>query len=156
MAQPLPVPFYKQQAVGYCLPACAQMVLAYQGISHSQDELARESNLKPGLGTPTRNIQRLASPEIKVVYEEGTLEQVQTWLGKGFPVIAFVQAGELSHWQGEFFQHAVVIVGLGNDMVWLLDPDMSSDPIAISTDELMLAWLGMDYLYAALLKISSQ
>lgn len=83
MAQPLPVPFYKQQAVGYCMPACAQMVLAYQDISYSQDELAKVLNLKPGLGTPTRNIQRLASPEIKAVYEEGTLEQVQTWLGMG-------------------------------------------------------------------------
>lgn len=152
MAQPLPVPFYKQQAVGYCLPACAQMVLAYQGISHSQDELARESNLKPGLGTPTRNIQRLASPEIKVVYEEGTLEQVQTWLGMGIPVIAFVQAGELSHWQDESFQHAVVIIGLEKDMAWLLDPDTNGNPIAIPTNELMLAWSGMDYLYAVLLK----
>lgn len=152
MAQPLPVPFYKQQAVGYCLPACAQMVLAYQGISHSQDELARESNLKPGLGTPTRNIQRLSSPEIKVVYEEGTLEQVQTWLGMGIPVIAFVQAGELSHWRDESFQHAVVIIGLEKDMVWLLDPDTNGNPIAIPTNELMLAWSGMDYLYAVLLK----
>lgn len=152
MAQPLPVPFYKQQAVGYCLPACAQMVLAYQGISHSQDELARESNLKPGLGTPTRNIQRLASPEIKVVYEEGTLEQVQTWLGMGIPVIAFVQAGELSYWQDESFQHAVVIIGLEKDMAWLLDPDTNGNPIAIPTNELMLAWSGMDYLYAVLLK----
>ncbi len=152
MAQPLPVPFYKQQAVGYCMPACAQMVLAYQDISYSQDELAKVLNLKPGLGTPTRNIQRLASPEIKAVYEEGTLEQVQTWLGMGIPVIAFVQAGELSHWRDEFFQHAVVIVGLEKDMVWLLDPDTNGNPIAIPTNELMLAWSGMDYLYAVLLK----
>lgn len=150
MALHLSVPFHKQQAVGFCMPACAQMVLAFQGIFRSQDELARQLHLKPQLGTPTRNIQWLASPEIKVIYEEGTLDQVQTWLQSGIPIIAFIQAGELAHWRGEFFQHAVVIVGLDGEAVWLLDPDMDETPLALSVEEFMLAWLGMDYLYAVL------
>ena len=33
-------------------------------------------------------------------------------------------------------------------MVWLLDPDVDAAPIAVPVDEFMLAWSGMDYLYA--------
>jgi hypothetical protein len=37
---------------------------------------------------------------------------------------------------------------LGHHMVWLLDPDVDAAPIAVPVDEFMLAWSGMDYLYA--------
>jgi ABC-type bacteriocin/lantibiotic exporter with double-glycine peptidase domain len=151
MAKRLPVPYYKQNEPGHCLAACAQMVLAFHGISRSQDDLAKQLSIKPSLGAPARNIQQLASNEIAVTYEEGSLEHLRAWLMSGLPVIAFVQAGELLHWRGEFFQHAVVVIGLEESTVWLLDPDMDATPIATPVDEFMLAWGEMDYLYAAMI-----
>jgi hypothetical protein len=126
------------------------MVLAYQNVSRSQDKLAKQLKVQSALGTPTRNIQHLATKEINVIYEEGTLVHLERWLASGLPVIAFVQAGELSHWQGEVFQHAVAIIELDESTVWILDPDMDYHAIAIPVDEFMLAWLGMDYLYAVI------
>jgi ABC-type bacteriocin/lantibiotic exporter with double-glycine peptidase domain len=148
MAKPLSVPFFKQNETGYCLAACVQMVLAFQDISRSQDALAKRLKMKPSLGIPTRNVRYLASDKINVVYEEGTLAHLKKWLDDDLPVIAFVQAGEFTHWRGEFFQHAVVVIAIKEATVWLFDPDKDEAPISVSADEFMLAWLGMDYLYA--------
>ncbi len=150
MAQPLSIPFHKQQAAGYCLPACVQMVLAHQQIIRSQADLATQLGVRASLGTPTRSVLGLASDQLRVVYGEGTEATLQKWLALSWPVIAFVQAGELSYWQGESFQHAVVVVGLEGNTVWLLDPDIDETVIAVDLDEFMLAWLGMDYLYAVI------
>jgi hypothetical protein len=124
------------------------MVFAFQDVYLSQDVLAKQLNVKPALGAPTRNIQRLASDKVAVTYEEGSRERLQAWLTSDLPIIAFVQAGEFAHWQGEFFQHAVVVAGFEESLVWLLDPDVDAAPIAVPVDEFMLAWSGMDYLYA--------
>jgi predicted double-glycine peptidase len=125
------------------------MVLAFQGIDRSQKALARQLLIKPSIGAPARYIQKLASKAITVTVEEGSLEQLQTWLSSGIPVIAFVQVGELSYWEGESFQHAVVVIELEESIVWLLDPDITANAIAVPTDEFLLAWEVMDYLYAA-------
>ena len=66
------------------------------------------------------------------------------------PVIAFVQAGELPRWRGEQFQHAVVISGLSDEAVWLLDPEGQAQPEAVPLAGFMLAWAGMDYRCAAI------
>ena len=126
------------------------MVLAYQQIDRSQADLATELKVRASLGTPTRSVLDLASEQLRVVYGEGIEATLQKWLALSLPVIVFVQAGELSYWQGELFQHAVVVVGLVGNTVWLLDPDMDETAIAVDLDEFMLAWLGMDYLYAVI------
>jgi hypothetical protein len=125
------------------------MALAFQGVSRSQDQLAKQLHTRPLLGTPARNVQRLASHSIDVTHAESTFEQLQEWLASGIPIIAFIEAGELPYWRGKFFKHAVVIIGLEAQLIWLLDPDVDSTPIAVHADEFMLAWGGMDYLYAA-------
>ena len=61
-----------------------------------------------------------------------------------------IQAGELSQWSGEYFQHAVVVIGHDAAQVWLLDPAAPPGSITVSVDEFLLAWGEMDYRYAAL------
>lgn len=61
-----------------------------------------------------------------------------------------IQAGELSHWSGEYFQHAVVVIGHDASQVWILDPAAKPESIAVSVDEFLLAWSEMDNRYAAL------
>jgi len=148
MAQPLSVPYHPQKGEGDCLAACAQMVLAYFDIIRSQEQLARQLQVRPALGAPAPNIRRLASQQLDVDYGEGTLEQIADWLARSIPVIVFVQAGELPRWREERFQHAVVIVGLTEDSIWLLDPEGDPQPEAVPVEAFLLAWSGMDYLHA--------
>ena len=150
MAKHLAVPYYPQKGDGYCLAACAQMVLAYQNIVNTQTYLAQIIRVRPSLGTATRHIQRLSSKNITVIYEAGTISDLHNWVIRSVPVIVFVQVGELSYSLGEFFQHAVVVVGFTEEFLWLLDPEMTKDPIQVAVDEFMLAWGEMDYLYAVI------
>jgi hypothetical protein len=78
MPQRLPVPYYPQKVNGYCLAACAQMVLVYQGIAADQERLAQQLRIEPGVGTPASRIKRLASKTLNVTYESGKLETIQT------------------------------------------------------------------------------
>lgn len=43
----LPVPHRLQKQDGYCLPACVEMVLAYLGISASQEQFPRFPQTTP-------------------------------------------------------------------------------------------------------------
>jgi ABC-type bacteriocin/lantibiotic exporter with double-glycine peptidase domain len=150
MPQLLPVPYQPQKADGYCLAACAQMVLHYWGVVADQAQLAQELGIEPGAGAPAGRIERLVSYGLTVLYEIGEWEIVPAWLAKDIPLIAMIQAGELSHWQGEYFQHAVVVVGCDESQVWLLDPAAQPGPMAIPIDEFILAWGEMDYRYAVI------
>ena len=152
MPQPLPVPYYPQINPGYCLVACAQMVMDYLGLAQSQESLAGLLKIVPFVGAPARNIRLLASEKVAVTFEVGTLDRLSDWLRQDLPVIAFVQAGELPHWRGEQFQHTVVITGINDDLIWFLDPDAGPEQISIPTAEFLLAWDELDNLYAVLMK----
>jgi ABC-type bacteriocin/lantibiotic exporter with double-glycine peptidase domain len=150
VANVLPVPHYRQLADGYCLPACAQMVLAHLGIFRSQEELAGLLNVRAEVGARSSSITRLASKTIAVHYAGGGFADLAVWLSKGAAIIAFIQAGELSYWQGNRFQHAVVIVGFDENDIYLLDPAFESALVRVDREEFLLAWDEMDNTYAAL------
>ena len=146
----LPVPYHPQKANGYCLAACAQMVLHYWGITAAQEHLARVLGVEPEVGAPAGRITRLQYHRLVVTYNIGEWDIVTAYLSQSIPVIVAIQAGELPYWQGEFFQHAVVVVGYDESQLWLLDPASGSQPVAVPIDEFMLAWGEMDYRYAVL------
>lgn len=126
------------------------MVLAYLGISRSQDALAKTLGLNPPFGTRHSNIKKLASAKIKVTYEAGDLAAIRRWLEQGTPVIVFVQAGDLPHWSGQHFQHAVVVVGIEEQRVYLMDPALEEGPTPVEEETFMLTWSWFDYHYATL------
>jgi len=147
----LSVPFSPQHDHGYCLPACAQMGLAYLGISRTQKILARELGLIEQYGVPAPNIMRLRSRTLDVIYaQNGDLLDIREWLDKAVPVIACVQAGELEHWRKQYAQHAVLLVGLDEKFVFMLDPAMNSSVLKVPVGEFMLAWDEMDNRYAVI------
>ena len=150
MPQILSIPYHPQINEGYCLAACAQMVLHYLGIVSDQVKLAQQLWVRPDIGVPASHIKRLATDTIAVTYDVGEWEVIQTWLAQRTPVIAMIQAGELPYWRGEFFQHAIVVIGCDETQVWLLDPATSPDAIIVSIDEFLLAWGEMDYRYAVM------
>jgi ABC-type bacteriocin/lantibiotic exporter with double-glycine peptidase domain len=150
MPPPLPVPYQPQIADGYCLAACAQMILAYWGLPANQEALAGRLGVISGVGVPAGRITRLASAQVTAVYDTGDWETAAGWLDREVPVIVMVQAGELPHWRGSEFSHAVVVVGYDAANVWLLDPAALPAPISVSIDEFILAWGELDFRYAAL------
>jgi len=150
MPQPLPVPYHPQNSNGFCLAACAQMVLHYWGIMVDQAQIAQQLGVQPGVGAPAGRITRLTSHRLRVIYDVGEWEVLQAWLDKQIPLIAMIQAGELPHWLGEYFQHAVVVTGYARSHVWLLDPAAPPETLVVPIDDFMLAWGEMDFRYAVL------
>jgi ABC-type bacteriocin/lantibiotic exporter with double-glycine peptidase domain len=141
---PLPVPQISQTDDGDCLAACAAMVLAYNGQAVSYAQLLKLLQITP-IGAPRRKILNLAQLGINVTYREASLTILaETYLQAGEPVIAFVDTGELHYWS-KTTNHAVVVIGLDEDNVIVLDPALPNNPQAIACDEFHLAWLNRDY-----------
>jgi ABC-type bacteriocin/lantibiotic exporter with double-glycine peptidase domain len=146
----LPLFHSRQKYLGYCLPACAEMALNYLGISRSQEVLAKKMNTTINVGTPRSNIKNLTSRRITVIYNEGTLADIGSWLDQKLPVIVFVQAKELPIWRGQDFKHTVVVVGLDEKTIYLMDPALENGPTPTPIDDFQLAWDEMDNYYAIL------
>jgi len=74
------------------------------------------------------NLKKLASAKIKVTDK----------------------AGDLPHWAGHQFQHAVMMVGIEAQTIYLLDLALDSGPTAVAEAAFRLAWSWLDYIYATL------
>lgn len=140
----LPVPHRRQGEAADCLAACAAMVLDYLNTPLLYDQLLSVLEVKP-FGVPRRNILALNQYGVKVVYREASLEFISEYLAAALPVIAFVYTGELAYWQGKApTNHAVVVVGLGDEGLLLNDPEFEQAPQVASVDEFLLAWQESD------------
>ncbi len=141
MPELINLPYSQQVEDGYCLPACAQMALAYLGDFRSQHELARKLGVQPYVGAPASNLIRLRTPKIDVFFgAEAETDSVRQWLERRLPVIALVQTNQLSYWGGETAQHAVIVVGMTDLSVYLLDPAKTETVITVPIEEFWLAW----------------
>lgn len=150
MANVLNVPHFPQAADGQCLPACVQMVLAYHGITRSQAELARRLGVRPNVGTPHSRIIEVTSFNVDVTYAAGGDFTLREYLERELPAIVFVQAAELPHWRGHKPRHALVVVGMEGNAVFVLDPAALPGPLSIPADDLMLAWDETDNTFAVI------
>ena len=81
-----------------------------------------------------------------MLVERGEIETLRSHLESGLPPIAFVATSELSYWN-ERAAHAVVVVGLDDDTIYLNDPAFAESPKRISIDEFLLAWIDLEQLY---------
>lgn len=151
MANVLNVPHFPQTTDGLCLPACAQMVLTYLGVACSQSDLARQLGTRPNIGTPHSRIMGLRSLGVQVTYAAGgDLNTLRNHLEHNLPVIVFVQAAELPHWREHKSRHALVVIGIDENAITILDPAASSSPISIPPDDFMLAWDEADNTFAVI------
>lgn len=148
MAKLLLLPYHRQAGEGYCLAACAQMALEYLGLRRDQGDLARRLKVRPGFGAWAANVTRLRSRTLDVTYTQGELQDINDWIARDVPVIAFVQAGELPHWRGQRFRHAVVVVGMDEQAVYFLDPAATPEPIVAAHGDFQLAWEETEPWYA--------
>ena len=129
-----------------CLAACAAMVLDYLHIPTAYNRLSQLLKID-AIGTPFRNLDNLQAVGLSILIEEGSIQSLKDYLEIGLPVIVAVDTHQLSYWD-EATDHAVVVVGIDAENVYLNDPDLSTAPQAVSLAEFELAWLEKDYLAA--------
>lgn len=144
----LPVSHRRQKQQADCLAACAAMVLDYLHIPTSYNDLLQFLGVD-AIGTPFRRLQNLETLGLNVHISEGSLPTLGAYLEAGIPSIVAVDTRELPYWE-ETADHAVVVVGLDEETVYLNDPDTSKSPQAVSIAEFQLAWLEKDFLSAVI------
>ncbi len=145
----LPIFHQKQRQQSDCLAACAAMVLDYVHRSVPYEQLLELLNITPDLGAPASNIKRLAALNVSVAYGTGTMKELAMHVGQGVPCIAFVHTTHLGYWD-ENTRHAVIVIGLDEEKVYLDDPYFDASPQRVSRLEFELAWDEMDNTYATL------
>ncbi len=146
----LDVPLIQQSEDGECVAVCAAMVLDYLNIKIGYDQLLKLLGTQP-FGTFASQLHKLETLNLTVIYKRGTFEELYDHLTRNHPCIAFVMTGQLPYWT-EDKSHAVVVVGLDDDFIYLNDPDVSKAPVQVSRGDFDLAWLEWDEMYAALIQ----
>lgn len=136
-----------------CLAMCVDMVLLHIGQRKPRRRLHRllKTDVKDGTPFPNvRNVRRLGFT--MRYYDRATFEIISAELAQQNPCIVPVRADEFSHWPSdERTQHAVVIVALDDEHVWIHDPDQPIAPILVPIGDFDLAWLGMSERLAVIL-----
>ena len=125
--------------------ACAAMVLRYLEIPFRYERLYKLLETERH-GTVFSKLQNLRALHVSTQVQEGDFAQIVEMLAVGLPVIVAVNTGELrSYWQSAV-AHAVVIVGMDNEFVYINDPALDDGDKRVSLAEFDLAWLEMDNL----------
>lgn len=144
----LPIPHHRQTQDADCLPAYVAMVLEYFGQPMAYDDLLHLFGTRPH-GTVARHVLRLNRLGFSVIYREGTVAELRTWLDRRQPIIVLVKTGELPYWSYATL-HAIVLVGYDEIHFYANDPHFSQSPLAISIGDFELAWIEMGNRYIAI------
>jgi len=126
------------------------MALAFWGVFMSQAEIASQIGHIEGAGTPARHITRLAALGIEVEWSEnGTVDELQQAITDDKVPVVFLRTGELPYWEQDS-PHALVIVGVEADTVYVNDPAFENAPIPVPVGYFELAWDEFGRQWAAL------
>lgn len=146
----LSVDHIQQRVRGECVAACAAMILNRLGLPVDYNRLIKLLRVTVA-GTPSFRVLDLEILGIRVIYKQGSFQEMHEHLSQNRPCMAFVFTGELPHWD-EATSHAVVVVGLNDDTVYVNDPAFPDAPIPVAKGDFDLAWLERDEYYATFLK----
>lgn len=83
------------------------------------------------------------------VATHGTVAMLHQYLMQDQPVIVSVQTENLPHWSYNTL-HAVVVVGITENQIYLNDPEFPEAPIEAPVGDFELAWLPQDERYAVI------
>jgi ABC-type bacteriocin/lantibiotic exporter with double-glycine peptidase domain len=147
------LPQTNPQSYNSCVPAAVRMVLAFHGVILGEEELCRLLETQP-VGTSVLNVllltQHVSECHVEVI--SASFDDLVRWLQENVPPIVFVSTAPLHYWQAKCL-HALVVVGIEEQSVWVHDPALATAPTAIPRDEFLAAWGEVAQL-AALVKIS--
>jgi len=142
----LEVAHSRQTEDGQCVPVCVLMALTYQGVMTSYEQIAGLMDTR-WFGTASSKVREVEKLGVSVVYKQGTLDEIYQHLSGNRPCIAFVKTGNLPYWTIDI-DHAVLVIGLDDRLVYLNDPELDRGAIPIPRDDFDLAWLERDEMYA--------
>ena len=145
----LPVPHKQQRQQADCLAACAAMALAYLNLHVGYDLVLNRLQVDE-IGTPFSKLRLLKSWGVHAEIEQGSMQRLVMRLLHNHPVIVAIATGELHTYWNVATSHAVVVVGMDDEFVYVNDPELSAAPHRIPTAEFELAWMEKDYLSAIL------
>ena len=134
---------YPQKAKNACVPAALRMVLS--SFSPELGEKYSEENLLSFLGTAEtgsvlENLYRLEELGFRVEVAPSNLTEIHLYLTSiKKPLIAVVYTEYLPYLAASSL-HAVVIVGIDEQNVFLNAPLLDGAPIVISVEEFQRAW----------------
>ena len=140
----LPVPHHVQTHRKTCLPACAMMVMGFQGVTTTESELAEYFETQEE-GTRLDHVLRLNSlPTVEsAALDQLDFESLHSLLTVGVPPIVYLWTAALSNWHVATI-HAVVVVGSDGNNVYVNDPYFDDAPHAIPREEFEQAWDAVD------------
>ncbi len=138
----LSIPHIQQRHNGECLAACVNMVCSYLKKPIDYNRLVKLLRIQKELGTPFTQVQNIQTLGIEVNYQEyGALNELYNLLCGGWPSIVGLKTNELPYWKKVNVQHAVVVVGMDADHVYLNDPAFPNAPVRVLLGDFDLAWL---------------
>jgi hypothetical protein len=118
------------------LATCVSLVLEYLDAPIDYRRLLKTLKTDPNMGTPFSNVVYLQSLRLTVIYRQGDLAQLYTLTNNGWPVLVPVRTGELPHWT-EDTDHAVVVVGMDEEAVYINDPAFAYAPSKFPAETLI-------------------
>jgi ABC-type bacteriocin/lantibiotic exporter with double-glycine peptidase domain len=143
---------HRRQTQADCLAACAAMVLEYLGVPYAYNHLIGILGTTED-GTPFTNLMRLAPTlNLSVVHgkDREELTIFERSISIGLPVIVAVRTWPLAYWQLIDTAHAVVVVGLDAEDIYLYDPYFVTAPQIVDLDSFLTAWSERDFEYAVI------
>lgn len=144
----LPIPHHRQREDADCLPACVAMVLAYLGKDISYRHIKTLLKTK-SFGTPGHHLLNLSELGLRILYREGSMQELKAHIANGDPCIVLVRTADLSYWNFTT-DHALVVAGFNERSVFVNDPAFTHHPIEVSNVKFELAWMAFDYRYGCL------
>ena len=153
----LDVRHWRQRQQGECLVACVAMVLTYMGQRARYDRLRAQLDTSTA-GTFFFNLDRLRSFWFMVKRNQGNLTILREQLAQGHPIIVPVATEVLPYWltrgdiaeEERLTQHAVVVVNIDAQFVYVNDPDFAQAPQVVEIGWFMDAWKYHDHWYAVI------
>jgi hypothetical protein len=116
--------------------------------SHTETELAKVMGSYP-FGTPASRVIHLQTLGYHVHYTSMTLTELQQLILQELTPVVFVLADFLP-WANFIGFHALLLVGITDDQVWLHDPALPNGPVRLSVDGFMMAWEEFDRMTAVI------
>jgi ABC-type bacteriocin/lantibiotic exporter with double-glycine peptidase domain len=150
---PLEPPTHVQQkAMGYCLPACAQMALAQLDIKSTQAELGQALGTRVGVGTPFSRVECLAQWNIRVrlLRSASTDDLITLLAGNAAVIVAVTATPGLPGWGNIRTQHTLLVTNIGKGRITYHDPSLAHGPVSATLAEFLLAWNEMERLAVSL------
>lgn len=121
-------PFQETLNSSYCGPASLKILFSYYGIEKSEKELAKLCKTKKGLGTKSKEIEKVAKRfGFKVrIKDNSNFKDIEQWLNKKVPVIVdWFSRGRTDYTDFDIADgHYSVATGLDDKFIYLQDPEI--------------------------------